>query len=120
MERIQVEDGMIRWKKIGGGSFHMGNRIIKPNQVFTARVEDIPASFRDVVIPLDSIPVVPEVPIVITKTEYLLKPRGKSKTLFDVVTKIGVDDDGNDIFKAINEKVLTKEIAQNLITDLSR
>jgi len=51
----------IKWRKVGGGSLRLfidGRlRIIKPNQVFEAAMEDIPSAFREgggkVVIPVD-------------------------------------------------------------------
>lgn len=46
----------IRWKKIGNGSFMLNNRYIKPGQVFTATVEEIPTAFRDLIIPVDKLP----------------------------------------------------------------
>lgn len=46
----------IRWKKIGNGSFMLNNRYIKPGQVFTATVEEIPAAFRDLIVPVDKLP----------------------------------------------------------------
>lgn len=46
----------IRWKKIGKGSFMFNNRYIKPGQVFTATVEEIPAAFRDLIVPVDKLP----------------------------------------------------------------
>lgn len=46
----------IRWKKIGRGSFMFNNRYIKPGQVFTATVEEIPAAFRDLIVPVDKLP----------------------------------------------------------------
>lgn len=46
----------IRWKKIGNGSFMFNNRYIKPGQVFKATVEEIPAAFRDLIVPVDKLP----------------------------------------------------------------
>lgn len=46
----------IRWKKIGNGSFILNNRYIKPGQIFTATVEEIPTAFRDLIIPLEKLP----------------------------------------------------------------
>lgn len=43
-----------KWKKIGGGSLRLGNRIIKPNQVFFADPGDIPAAFMNLVVLLDN------------------------------------------------------------------
>lgn len=111
MERTRAtSDDRIRWKKMGGGGFLFNGHLIKPGQVFTARESDIPKAFRDLCKPLDAIPVPPPPPpIEVTKTEYSVKPRGKSKSLFDVV-------DGNG--KVINEKGLTKESADKLAQDL--
>ena len=57
MKRKTDTPGMVRYKKVGGGSFHakIGGKIgiIKPNEVFDARPEEIPEGFRDAVIPLD-------------------------------------------------------------------
>ena len=47
---------VIRWKKVGNGSFLFNNRYIKPGQVFTATVEEIPTAFRDVIVPVDKLP----------------------------------------------------------------
>jgi len=45
-----TEEKLLRWKKVGGGFFRMRDgRIIKPNQVFTAKRRDIPEAFLDVV-----------------------------------------------------------------------
>jgi hypothetical protein len=50
-------DPLIKWKKLGGGSFRLGTGIkakkIKPNQFFEARLSEIPKGFRDVVVPVD-------------------------------------------------------------------
>lgn len=49
-----IQDGQVKWVKRGGGSFRLANgKIIKPNQVFMAGPEEIPASFRDVVVPVN-------------------------------------------------------------------
>ena len=45
MERAETQQGAIRWKKVGGGGFHFNNRIIKPGQIFMARVDEIPKHF---------------------------------------------------------------------------
>lgn len=46
----------IKWKKIGGGSFILNNRFIKPGQIFSASLEEIPAAFRDVIVPMEDLP----------------------------------------------------------------
>ena len=108
MERA---DGSIMWKKVGGGSLRLNGKIIKPGQVFSATPEQIPVAFKDLIMPLEQVRLKDEPVIVPAKLVYELKPRGKSKSLFDVVDKNG---------KVLNEKALTKEVAQNLIDDLER
>jgi hypothetical protein len=119
MERIEG-DNKIAYKKIGGGALHWGKQLIKSGQIIRLDPNTIPDNFKDVLIPMEHIREKSAPPIDVVKTEYVLKPRGKSKTLFDVVTKVGVDENGKDIFKAINEKVLSKEVAENLIADLKK
>jgi len=105
------EDRRIRWKKTGRGSFRFQGRIIKPGETFLATPEQIPAAFRDIVYPLDSVKEKEAAPLKVTKSVYEVKPRGKSKSQFDVV-------DGNG--KVLNEKVLSKELAEKLVSDLSK
>jgi len=108
-------DDRIRWKKIGGGSARLTidgvKRLIPPGQIFRASPRNIPESFRDVIIPLDSFVKVEEHVIESVKTIYNVVPRGKSKSLFDVVDKQG---------KKMNESVLSKETAEKFKRDLER
>ena len=54
----------IRWRKLGSGSFRMRDgRIIKQNQIFEATVDDIPMPFRDIVVPVDPLPIDPPLEI---------------------------------------------------------
>jgi len=101
-----------RWKKIGGGSFRLGNRRIKPGQKFSATLAEIPEQFRDVCVLLDGSPAknVPIPVITAVETEYKTKPRGKGGW-YDVVDSKG---------KVINEKALKKEIAEKLVEDLAK
>jgi hypothetical protein len=108
MERI--EEKQIRWKKIGGGSFRLGKRIIKPNEVFLSVASAIPDAFRSVVIPLEDIPEVKEVLLDAPPAIYTVQPKGNSKTWFDVVDAQG---------KVVNEKGLTKEKAEGLVKELT-
>ena len=105
-----MADEVIRWKKVGGGVFYFKNRMIKPGQVFSARPSEISKAFLDVIKPLDEIKVDVPPPVIVTPTNYIVKPRGKSKTWFDVV-------DSKD--KPVNEKALSKEQAEKLAKDLS-
>ena len=123
MERtiIAIEEQPIKWIKLGGGSIRLPGQIIKPGQKFSAKPSDIPKGFRDVVKPLEPIPyVIPEPgakkkteppvqQVKVTEAIYKVQPRANSKTWFDVVDAQG---------KKLNEKALTKEIAENLVTDL--
>jgi len=133
MERIKnevMEQGKTRFKKLGGGTLRFGGKIIKPGQVFTAFPNEIPKSFRDLVIALDGNVAWTEnenkkaelAPPVIAgnKTAYTLQPHGKSALWYDVVTVIGKDDKGEPILKVLNEKSLKKEVAEKLIEDLSK
>ena len=102
---------VIRWKKVGGGSFRLGNRIIKPNERFKATESEIPKSFRDLVIPIQALPSSPPVePIKGVEPVYTAKPRG-SGGWYDVVDAKG---------KALNEKALKKEVAEKLVADLAK
>lgn len=104
--KVKNEDGTIRWKKIGGGSFRLGNRIIKPNQVFSARPDQISEAFRDNIIPVDKLPPEPK-GVVSEPAEFFLKSKGGG--WYDVV-------DGNGKIK--NEKSLKKASALELIETL--
>ena len=111
MERTnksKKDNGTIRWKKIGGGSFKLGNRIIKPNQTFSARPDQISEAFRDVIIPIDELPPEPE-QIVSEAAEFFVKSRGGGGW-YDVV-------DGNG--KVKNERALKKDAAEKLIKTLT-
>jgi hypothetical protein len=105
-------DPIISWKKIGGGSLRLPKKLIPPGGIFKARISEIPKGFRDVVIPMEPIPDIPAgipspAPV---KTLYVVQPRGKSKSMFDVIAPNG---------KKINEKPLSREIAERLAKDLS-
>jgi hypothetical protein len=107
-------DGKILWKKVGGGSFALGGRLIKPGQIFRAKLEEIPKGFRDVVVAQEEIQQempIEEKPIVPVNPVYKIVPRGRSTSLFNVV-------DADD--KPLNDKGLTKEIAEKLVSDLEK
>ncbi len=120
MERTKVIESKSpkpTWKKIGGGSLRIGNRIIKPNQTFEAYPEEISPSFRNLIIPVSadasfakSTPREPT-PEEVVKEKYTVKPRGESKVWFDVIDSNG---------KVLNEKALKKETADQLKADLER
>ena len=108
--------GVFWWRKTGGGSFHTkidGKiKIIKPNDRFAARLEEIPEGFRDVVIPADKKAKEAVVKIETAspptqKLEYYLNHRGGG--YYDILDKKG---------KRQNAKALRKEDADALIKNL--
>jgi len=105
-----MEEKVINWKKVGGGSLRLKinghKRIIKPGQVFKATPSEVSMGFRDVVIPLDELPKEPT--IVAPPSGYEIKPR-KGGGFFDIVDKKG---------KVINEKALRREPAEELLKAL--
>jgi len=104
-------DPIILWKKLGGGSLHLSKRLIPPGATFKARQSEIPKAFRDLVQPLEKLPPAPEAPAVKPiKSAYKVVPRGKSKSMFDVIGPNG---------KKMNELPLTKATAERLVKDLS-
>jgi hypothetical protein len=107
MER--VSDGKIWWQKKGGGSFMFNGQLIRPSMKFKATASEIPQAFRDLIIPLEEVTEVEVTKVVPVKVTYTIQPRGKSKSLFDVVSVQG---------KVVNEKALSKEVAENLVKDL--
>ena len=113
----EVKESKPLWKKVGGGSLRMGNRIIKPGQIFEAYPEEISPAFRNVVIPQSEGAIFREdapkgvPPVAGIKPVYKLQPHGKSLFLFDIV-----DADG----KVLNEKSLKRDVAEKLIQDLQR
>jgi hypothetical protein len=99
-------------EKLGGGSLHLKNRLIPPNATFKARQSEISKAFRDVVILLDKVPESVKVPEPTpVKSDYTIKPRGKSRSLFDVVNSFG---------KIVNEAPLSKAVAEQLLNDLEK
>ena len=115
-------DAKIWWKKVGKGSLRFNHKIIKPGEKFRAKPSDIPKQFRDLVIPLEELTTEDTVApmIAAVKTEYVIRPRGKSKTLFDVSYQVGEDEDGEPIWKTINDKPLPKNIAESMLAALSK
>lgn len=123
-----MENNVFQFKKIGGGSLRLNGRIIKPNEIFTAKKEEIPASLRNVIIPLGTtwsnldgdgfqgvnevkkLPEEEKKEIEQAVPKYLVVPRGNSNSWFDVVNA--------QTGKPINEKALRKDVAEQLKHDL--
>ena len=111
----KVKDGELRWRKLGGGASYLkinGKvKIIKPGQVFSAKPEDIPEAFRDIIRPVEP-GALQEVQNKDTKKKkpatYKLVHKGSGKYIVE-------DADG----KQMNEGTLAKEDAQELIDTLT-
>jgi hypothetical protein len=111
-ESIPVDpDPIITWKKTGGGSLRLAKRLIPPGAIFKARVSEIPKGFRDVVIPMELIPEQVQAVVPPVKSAFQVMPRGKSKSMFDIIGANG---------KRMNEQPLTKAVAERLKADLER
>lgn len=105
---LAIEEQYIEWKKIGSGSFYWGNKIIKPGQVFKARLIDIPKAFRDVVVPMNSVTIIPILPTDKSKSiVYTLSMRDDG--LYDIVDKH---------HKRINENPMNEKDALVLLNAL--
>lgn len=113
------EEKTIKWRKTGGGSLRFPVRgadgkakqkIIKPNEVFSAKQSEIPESFRDIVVPVDTtqVGVGGEPPIEPEAGVFELKERGDG--WYDVVNSVG---------KVLNEKALKKEEAERVVKSLA-
>jgi len=119
-----AESKEIRWRKIGGGSLrYIRGKIIKPNEVFTAKPEEIPLAFRKQVVALEDIPeiskvdIVPVKPFVVRRKEPsemeegAYETKARSQGWWDVVNKASG--------KVINEKGLRENTAKELVAELN-
>lgn len=108
---IEIDpDPVILWQKIGGGALHLSKRLIPSGAKFRARVSEIPKAFRDTVVPLEDLPPEPmEAPVEPVKSNYRVVPNEKKEGMFDIVSAEG---------KKLNEKPLTKEVAEQFKLDL--
>lgn len=81
-----VEASVIKksWRKLGGGSFWLGNRMIKPGERFSASESEIPEAFRDVIVPSDSHAY--DIPIFEGKRAlFKLMPSKDEDGMFDII-----------------------------------
>jgi hypothetical protein len=115
----EVFDTKLRWKKLGGGSLRIAiggqNRIIKPGEEFWAEASELPKSCMDLLQCLDATGLKasevkersksPVIPVVYT----LQKVEGE-KDLWNLV-----DTEG----KVLNESLLSKESADELLTTIN-
>jgi hypothetical protein len=98
------------FRKIGGGSFLFENHHIKSNQTFWADPDDIPKSFRNVVILVDpGDAVAPKAPNKLPVPPEVYHLEEVEGDLWNVVNEKG---------KPINEAPLSKASAEELLTVL--
>ena len=107
VQSLKQVDRPIRWKKVGGSTFILNNRMIKPGQVFTAKVSEIPKAFRDLIIPVDDLPVeVDELTLIGDGSSFSLQPNGDK---WNILNRMG---------KKLNEVALSRDEALILIKQL--
>lgn len=97
------KDGQVQYRKTGGGSFQIGSRIIKPNQVFWAYPSEIPAAFQDLLELVDK---------TITKDEAIGMER-KVKGTYQLSSR----EDGKYDIKDANGKVLNDQPLEKFDAD---
>ena len=122
-------DGVKKWKKLGGGSMHLPNRIIKPGEVFLAREEDIPKAFMDLLEEVKDEEVQPLVQksVEVLEKESEAKKEETSETETEVASpEFEVKHKGGGKYiivnpegKQVNEQLLSKEEAQKLADELN-
>ena len=98
----------IRWRNMGG-TFRTSNRKIKPNQVFTATIDEIPQAFRDVIVPVDELPKEPEPVTMPLDEQYTLQQ--KTPGWYEIIDVNG---------KVVSEKAMRKEEAENVLEALTQ
>lgn len=92
----------------------MPNRIIKPGEVFLAKLDEIPTGFHDVIVCLDKIPKKEQQTKEekeLTQTEPLFTLHDKGGNWYDVINPEG---------KAINDKSLRRADAEELMEALNK
>lgn len=139
MERVKGTpgEGKIKWKKHGRGFFRLPNLIIKPNDVFWARPDQISKAFRDTIIPVNHLDLKEDKPPQVktdtpARREHLQRRRANAPVKQEdlvgvkpVYTKVSRGE-GNpwfDIFdangKKLNEKALRSEQADEYMKSLA-
>lgn len=110
--KVIEEEKEIRWRKTGGGSFRLGpernHKIIKQNQVFSAKPSEIPVGFRDTIKPVDKLLEEEGTPVK-SATHYKIKK--VEDNLYDVVNAASG--------KPMNQKPFDLEKANSLLEALS-
>jgi len=109
-EKVKAEKpGAIRWINKGGTFCTRNRQVVKHGETFSARVEDIPMAFRDVIKPVDPTALPVEVRIEPVPLVFRLRAR-EGTAFFDIVDGTG---------KRISEKDLTEQEAKDVLDKLS-
>lgn len=112
MERTnkKTDDGLITYKKKGGGSLWFQGKRIMENQTFQAHPDDIPNGFKDAIVRIDGQEhnVKPVDSVNAAKPSYFLAQRGKTSWY-------NVEDSNGNI---INDDALRRVAALDLIKEL--
>ena len=104
------EPAMFRMKKIGGGGLHLHNRIIKPGQVFIARMEEIPKVFMNTILVMEQVSGPVKKGVQFSKAPKPIYTKQITKNgLFNIVDKNG---------KILNEQPMTEKDADDTIRKL--
>lgn len=134
---MEPNDVVIRWKVVSSQAWYWGKKIMKPGQIFSAPESAIPIQNRLAVIPLDTIPDIPdtsekEIPATIPPPEvdlsadrpvvYHMKEREDKHMEMDAEGHIINHGSYYDIIssegKVVNEQPLTREQAKLMIKKL--
>jgi hypothetical protein len=104
----EVVDTRLRWKKIGGGHLYWKNHIIKPGEIFLAKTEDLPKAFMDTLVCIDT--------DALKKEKERIKEEGSVTPLLYRLAEVkgGLWNVVNEKKKPINEKPLSRELAEEL------
>lgn len=104
------EPAMFRMKKIGGGGLHLHNRIIKPGQVFIARMEEIPKAFMNTILVMEQVSGPVKKGVQLSKAPKPIYTKQITKNgLYNIVDKNG---------KILNEQPMTEKDADDTIRKL--
>lgn len=104
-----LTEGLMHFKKVGGGSLRHKGRIIKPNETFWAYKEDFPKTFLRNLVVLEDSPKPTPVRRRRVKEEPTYKLESRGNNWYDIV-----DSEG----KKVNEKALHLEEAKEYLASL--
>jgi len=101
-----------RWRKIGEGSLrYIRGRIIKPNEVFVAREDEIPKPFRKFVVAVEDVPEEDSSPVQSSGKDLFRAQKRPGTGWWDIIN-IATG-------KKANEKGLRQDKAEALVKELN-